>query len=190
MHGGEAAVGFNEQVNVRSYGLADSAYRLHGVLFGLSRDMGAPGTRERVELQGSKTARHHLLGFRRVRLGGFGTVVPSIGIHADFIATGPAQKVVDRCTKALPSKIVLRHVGKMLDVQVRTFDEIAPELAHMRDDALITVSLCITFSPAADALTGVDFDKEPVFPRARIDQEGGDCGNVHRKSPSAVGNKF
>jgi hypothetical protein len=57
----------------------------------------------------------------------------------------------------------------MLDVQRRTFDEIAPELAHMRDDALITVSLGVTFSPAADALTGVDFDKEPVFPRAWID---------------------
>jgi hypothetical protein len=81
-------------------------------------------------------------------------------------------------------------VGKMLDVQGRTFDQIATELVHMRDDALITVSLCVTFSPAADAITRVDFDKEPVFPRARIDQKGGDCGNVHRRSPSAMGNKF
>ena len=69
----------------------------------------------------------------------------------------------------------------MFDVQGRTFDEIATELAHMCDDALITVSLRVTFSPAADALIGVDFDKEPVFPRARIDQEGGDCSNVHRE---------
>jgi len=36
MHRGEAAVGFNEQVNVGSYGLADSAYRVHRVLFGLT----------------------------------------------------------------------------------------------------------------------------------------------------------
>src|SRR5215471_5729402 len=148
MHGGEAAVDFNEQVNVRSYGLADSVHRLHGVLFGLAGDMGAPGTRERVEFQGSKTARHHLLGFCCVCFGGFGTVVPAIGIHTDFIATGPAQKVVNRYAKALasnvpeglfdtadsaiqlhrptlPSKVVVGHVGKMLDVQGRTFDEIA-----------------------------------------------------------------
>jgi hypothetical protein len=105
MHGGKAAVGFNEQVNVRSYGLADSAYRLHGVLFGLAGDMGAPGTWERVELQGSKTTRHHLLGFGRVRFRGFGTVVPAIGIYTDFIAAGPAQEVVDRYTKALASNI-------------------------------------------------------------------------------------
>src|SRR5215471_2741143 len=105
MHGGEAAVSFNEQVNVRSYGLAHSAYRLHGVLFGLAGDMGAPGARERVELQGSKTTCHHLLGFCRVCFGGFGTVVPAIGIHADFIATGPAQEIVDRYTKALASNV-------------------------------------------------------------------------------------
>ena len=150
---------------------------------------------------------------RRVGFGGFGTVIPAIGIHPDFIATGPAQEVVDRYTQALagnvpeslfdtadgaiqlhrptlPSKIVVRHVGKMFDVQGRTFDEIATELAHMCDDALITVSLRVTFSPAVDALIGVDFDKEPVFPRARIDQEGSDGGNIHRRSPSAAGNKF
>ena len=140
-------------------------------------------------------------------------MVPAIGIHTDFIATGPAQEVVDWYTKALasnvpeglfdtadgtiqlhrptlPSKIVVGHVGKMLDVQGRTFDEIASELVHMCDDALIAISLRVTFSPAADTIAGVDFHKEPVFPRARIDQEGGDGGNVHRRSPSAVGDKF
>jgi hypothetical protein len=148
--------------------------------------MGAPGPRERVEFQGSKTTRHHLLSFRCVCFGGFGTMVPAIGIHTDFIATGPAQEIVDRYTKALtsnvpeglfdtadgaiqihrptlPSKIVVCHVGKMLDVQGRTFDKITTELVHMRDDALITISLRVTFSPAADAITRRLSEKEPVY---------------------------
>src|SRR5262249_14205678 len=105
MHGSEAAVGFNEQVNVRSYSFAHSAHRLHGVLFVLAGNVGAPGTRERVEFQGSKTTRHHLLSFRGVGFGGFGTVIPAIGIHTDFIATGPAQEIVDWYTKALASNV-------------------------------------------------------------------------------------
>src|SRR5262245_6194941 len=105
MHGSEAAVDFNEQVNVGSYGFADSAYWLHRVLFGLACDVGTPATRARIEFQGGKTTRDYLLSFRRVCFGSFGTMLPAIGIHTDFIATGPAQEVVDRYTKALASNV-------------------------------------------------------------------------------------
>src|SRR5712691_5138825 len=101
--------------------------------------MGAPGTRKRVEFQGCKPARHYLLVFRPVGFWGFGTAVQPIGIDADFIATGATEEIVDwhattfasnvpeslfnttdstiqiHCP-TLASKIVVRHVGKMLDV--------------------------------------------------------------------------
>src|SRR6266540_6246025 len=101
--------------------------------------MGAPGPRERVEFEGCKPARHDLLGFCRVGFWGFGTAVPPIGIDADLIATRTPEEIVNwhaatfasnvpesllnttdstiqiHCP-TLASKIVVRHVGKMLDV--------------------------------------------------------------------------
>ena len=63
MHRRQAAVHFDEQVNIGPYRLAHRPHGFDRVRFVLAGDMGAPGTRERIKLQGRKTTCHHLLGF-------------------------------------------------------------------------------------------------------------------------------
>src|SRR5215475_14770508 len=154
--------------------------------------MGAPGTREGVKFEGRKSTCHDLLGFCCVSFWCFRTAVPPVGIDTDFIATGTTEEIIhwhvttfasnvpkglfdttDRTIQihcpTLASKIVVRHVSKMLDVHRRTFDQVASQLAHMCDNALIAVSLRVTLAPATDAITSIDFDKKPVFSCTWID---------------------
>ena len=76
-------MGFNEQVNVRSYGLAGQRRTVSTACSSAWREIWVRQDREQVELEGGKTARHDLLAFTRMRRG-FGTVVPAIVIRRGF----------------------------------------------------------------------------------------------------------
>ncbi len=208
MHGGEAPVHFDEEIDPGTDGFAHRGHRGHRLLLRLERDMGTPRPGERVELEGGEAAAHRLPRPLRVIRGG-PVAVPAVGIDADALAARPAQELVhgdsmalardvpqrlletaDRTPEihgpALGREVVVRHVDEVGDVGGLPPDEIAGERLHVGHDARVAVGLGIALAPSVRAALRLHLDEEQVLAAAEIGEKGRDPFDTHARDSTRI----
>ncbi len=202
MHGRQPAMDLDQQIDVGPDRLAHRAHRLHHLPLSVARDVGAPGAGERVELERGEAPGHRRLGLGRVGVRRPGARVPAVGVDADSLAARPAEELHHGHAQALAGQvpqglldaadgapevhgsalgreIVVGPVSEVADVAGVAADEVPAELPHVRGDRLVAIGLGVGLAPAVQAIGGLDFDEEPVFPVSRVDDERGDRRDFH-----------
>ena len=157
-------------------------------------DIGSPGVGERVPLEGVES---HLGCFDRAggdRVRGLRLAGPAVGIDSYLVTAGAAEQVIDRRAElladdipeceldaaegaigvhraAFDKKVVVHHVGEVLDVKWTAANEV---LAHPIDVVRygrFPVGLGVGLAPAGDAFVGIDSDEDEILCLAGGDQE-------------------
>ncbi len=68
-------------------------------------------------------------------------------------------------------EIIVRNLHKALDMHRVASDKVTSKLVHMGHDLLVSIRLCIAFSPPVEALVGVDLHETEVFGFTRMHEK-------------------
>src|SRR5262249_43003375 len=206
VHGRQAPMNLDEQIDLRAHRVPHGANRLHHLLLGLAGDVRAPRPGKRIELERGEAARHRLLRLRRVGVRRLRARVPAVRVDADALAARPAQEAHHRHAEplageiperllepahrapeihgaALARKVVVGPVCEVADLSGVAAHEIARELPDVRDDRLVAIGLRVALAPADESVGRLDLYEEPVLPIARMNDERRDARDLHARPP-------
>ena len=202
MHRGKAPVLVDQYVHLGAHRVTHRFHYPHRALFLLLRDPGAPGARQRIELEGIEALLHDL--FRRARIVRrlLQLIAPAVGVDADLLPAAPAEEVIDRLLARLPDDIPQRlldprdgaeeldraaplrvivegDLREVLDVEGAAARGVATERVEVRDHGRVAVVLGVGLAPAVHAGVGLDLHEDQVLAPAGMNAVALDRGDFH-----------
>src|SRR5262245_32242216 len=202
VHRREPPVHLDQDVDVRTNGVADRARHRNGASDVLLWNISPPRAGEGIELESGETTLDNALGGTRIILRLLQLVAPAVRIDAYTRTAGPAEEVVDRLLRdladnvpqrlldagggavefqrAAPLRVVVEgDLQDVPDLERVAADNVATQLLDLCGDGTVAVILAVGFAPTDHAGIGRNAHEHEILPPARIDRKTFDAGDFH-----------
>jgi len=164
VHRRQAPVDVEQDVDVGADRLADRREHLDRLALVLLGNEGAPGARQRIELERGEPLLDHRCGSAGVIVRRRHLIAPAVGVDPDAVAAGAAEQIVDRLAtrladdvperlldagerrieleRAAPDReVLIGHLGDVLDLERIAPDNVAADLLDQGQDRSVAIVL-------------------------------------------------